>query len=170
MVFPRARRILAALLLCLLLFTTSCAQKAPGRFDQVQQESSRQRSGQAVAKVATQGAEFNKFFPPAEDGYQRVFTQEKKGFAEAKLKKDGKDVAMLAISDTSSIPTTAATYSNSTKKIAGYPAREIGNTQTAILVDNRYQVKVISRDPSFTASDREAWLQKFNLSGLSRLE
>ncbi|MEC4813656.1 MAG: hypothetical protein SAK29_10370 [Scytonema sp. PMC 1069.18] len=170
MVFPRVRRIFAALLLCLLLLTTSCAQKAPGRFDQVQQESSRQRNGQAVARTATQGAEFNKFFPPAEDGYQRVFTQEKKGFAEAKLKKDGKDVAMLAISDTSSTPTTAATYSSSTKQIAGYPAREIGSTQTAILVDNRYQVKVISRDPSFTPSDREAWLKKFNLNGLSSLK
>jgi hypothetical protein len=168
--FPRIRKILAALLISVLLLATACAQQPPGRFDQVQQESSRQRSGQAVAKEATQGAEFNKFFPNAGDGYQRVFTQEKKGFAEAKLKRDGKDVAMLAISDTASTPTTAASYSNSTKQIAGYPAREIGNTQTAVLVNSRYQVKVLSRDPSFTASDREAWIQKFNLDGLARLK
>lgn len=62
--FPRVRRVLVALLLCLLLFTTGCATKAPGRFDQVQQESSKQKSGQAVAKEATQGSEFNKFFHP----------------------------------------------------------------------------------------------------------
>jgi hypothetical protein len=166
----KIRKIFAVVLLSVLLLTTACTPKQPGRFDQVQQESSRQKSGQAVAKSATQGGEFNKFFPPAEDGYQRVFTQEKKGFAEAKLKKDGKEVALLAISDTKSTPATAASYANSTKKIAGYPAREIGNTQTAILVNNRYQVKVLSRSPSFTASDREAWIKKFNLDGLAQLK
>lgn len=168
--FPRVRKILAALLLSIILLTTACAQQAPGRFDQVQQESSQQKKGQAIAKDATQGSEFNKFFPQASDGYQRVFTQEKKGFAEAKLKQDGKDVAVMAISDTTSLPAAAAKFSNSTKKISGYPALEVGNTQTAILVNDRYQVKVLSRSPSFTAADREAWIQKFNLSGLSRLK
>ncbi|MEW6493962.1 MAG: hypothetical protein AB1589_15835 [Cyanobacteriota bacterium] len=166
---PRLRKILAPLLLSLLLLVTSCAQQPPSRFEQAQQESSQQRSGQAVAKNATQGAEFNKFFPKAGNGYERVFTQEKKGFSEAKLKQGGKDVAMLAISDTTSTPTAAAKFQQSTKKIAGYPAVEIGNTQTAVLVDNRYQVKVLSRDPSFTQIDREAWLQKFDLNGLARL-
>ncbi|YAF97685.1 MAG: hypothetical protein AB3A66_08530 [Nodularia sp. CChRGM 3473] len=170
MYFPRVPKILAGLLLSVLLLTTACTPQEPGRFDQVQQESSQQKRGQAVVETATQGGEFNKFFPSADDGYQRVFTQEKKGFAEAKLKKDGKDLAMLAISDTSSTPTTAASYSNSTKKIAGYPAREIGNTQTAVLVNNRYQVKVLSRDPSFSASDRADWIEKFNLDGLAQLK
>ncbi|MEB3218803.1 MAG: hypothetical protein VKN72_21555 [Nostocales cyanobacterium 94392] len=168
--FPRVYKILAALLLSIVLLTTACAQQAPGRFDQVQQESSQQKKGQAVAKDATQGSEFNKFFPQASDGYQRVFTQEKKGFAEAKLKQDGKDVAVMAISDTISLPSAAAKFSNSTRKISGYPALEVGNTQTAILVSDRYQVKVLSRSPSFTATDRETWIKKFNLSGLSRLK
>jgi len=166
---PRTRRILAAVLLSVLLLTTACTPKAPGRFDQVQQESSRQKSGQAVAKTATQGSEFNKFFPSEEPGYQRVYTQEKKGFAEAKLKKDGKDLALLSISDTTSLPTAAAKFSNSTKKIGGYPAVEVGNTQTAVLV-GKYQVKVLSRSPSFTASDRADWLEKFNLDGLAKLK
>ncbi len=170
MFFKRGRRVLAAVLLSVLLLTTACAQQAPGRFDQVQQESSRQKSGQAVSKDATQGSEFNKFFPSAGDGYQRVFTQEKKGFAEAKLKKEGKDAAMLSISDTTSVPGAAAKFANSSKKISGYPAVEVGNTQTAVLVGDRYQVKVLSRSPSFTASDREAWISKFNLSGLARLK
>jgi hypothetical protein len=169
MILPRARRILAALLLSVLLLTTACATKAPSRFDAVQQESSKQKTGQAVAKDATQGSEFNKFFPAAGDGYQRVYTQEKKGFAEAKLKKGGKDVAMLSVSDTTSTPGAAAKFSNSSKKIGGYPAVTVGNTQTAVLV-GKYQVKVLSRDPSFTASDREAWIQKFNLNGLSKLK
>ncbi|MEM9924240.1 MAG: hypothetical protein AAF915_10905 [Cyanobacteria bacterium P01_D01_bin.50] len=170
MKLPRVSRILAALVLSLLLLTTACAQKAPSRFDQAQQESSQQKKGQAVAKNATQGSQFNKFFPSAGDGYQRVFTQEKKGFAEASLKKDGKEVAKLAINDTTSNPTAAKKFDKSTKKISGYPSVEVGKTQTAVLVNNRYQVKVLSRNPSFTASDREAWLKKFDLSGLARVK
>jgi hypothetical protein len=166
----RLRKILAPLLISVLLLVTACAPEAPSSFDQAQQESTQQKSGQAVSKDATQGAEFNKFFPAAGGGYERVYTQEKKGFAEAKLKKDGKDVAMLSINDTASTPDVATKYQGSGKQVAGYPAREIGKTQTAILVGDRYQVKVQSRDPSFTASDREAWLQKFNLQGLARLK
>jgi len=167
---PRLSKILAPLLLSLLLLVASCTKQPPSRFDQAQQQSSQQKSGQAVVKDSTQGANFNKFFPKAGDGYQRVFTQEKKGFAEAKLKKGGKDVAMLAVSDVKNTPSAVTKYQQSTKKIAGYPAATLGTTQTSVLVNNRYQVKVLSRDPSFTASDREAWLQKFDLNGLSRLK
>ncbi|MBW4684941.1 MAG: hypothetical protein KME40_07530 [Komarekiella atlantica HA4396-MV6] len=169
MILIRKRRILAALLLSVVLLTTACTPKAPGRFDQAQQESSRQKSGQAVAKNATQGQKFNKFFPSTGAGYQSVYTQEKTGFAEAKLKKDGKDLAMLSISDTTSTPDTAAKFSKSTKKIGGYPAVEQGKTQTAVLV-GKYQVKVLSRSPSFTASDRANWISKFNLDGLAKLK
>ncbi len=170
MIMPHVRRILAPLLLSLLLLVTACAKEPPSRFSQAQQESSQQKSGQAVVKDATQGSEFNKFFPKASNGYSSVYTQEKKGFAEAKLKKDGKDVAMLSISDTKSLPSAAAKFQQSTQTISGYPAINIGTTQTAVLVNNRYQVKVLSRDPSFTQSDRQAWLQKFNLNGLARVQ
>ncbi|MEA5552850.1 hypothetical protein VB713_18050 [Anabaena cylindrica UHCC 0172] len=165
----RGRRILASLLLSVLLLTTACSTKAPTRFDQVQQESTRQKSGQAVVKNATQGSELNKFFPTGGNGYDRVYTQEKKGFSGANLKKDGKVVAQLAISDTSSTPETASKYANSTKKIDGYPAVEQGKTQTSVLV-SKYQVKVISKDPTFTAGDRAAWIEKFNLDGLAKLK
>ncbi|MCC5614988.1 hypothetical protein LC605_07835 [Nostoc sp. CHAB 5836] len=169
MILHRGRRVLAALLLSIILLVTACSPKTPGRFDQAQQESTQQKSGQSVAKTATQGSEFNKLFPDAGDGYQRVYTQEKKGFAEAKLKKDGKDIALLSISDTTSTPKAAEKFSNSTKKIGGYPAVEIGKTQTAILV-GKYQVKALSRDPSFTASDRADWLEKFDLDDLAELK
>ncbi|WGV23624.1 hypothetical protein [Halotia branconii] len=169
MILNRRHKILAAFLLSVVLLTTACTPKVPGRFDQVQQESSKQKSGQAVAKNATQGEKFNKFFPPKQAGYEQVFTQEKKGFAEAKLKKENKELAALSISDTTSTPSAAAKFSKSTKKIAGYPAVEVGKTQTAILV-NKYQVKVLSRDSSFTASDRAAWIKKFNLTGLAKLK
>ena len=87
MVTNRGRRVLAAILLSFILLTTACSPKAPSRFDQVQQESTRQKSGQAVVKNATQGSKLNQFFPGSGDGYDRVYTQEKKGFSEANLKK-----------------------------------------------------------------------------------
>ncbi|MFN9403286.1 MAG: hypothetical protein ACK57T_26680, partial [Dolichospermum sp.] len=63
MVTNPGRRILAALLLSFVLLTTACSPKPPSRFDQVQQESTRQKSGQAVVKDATQGSKLNQFFP-----------------------------------------------------------------------------------------------------------
>lgn len=116
------------------------------------------------------GGEFNKFFPAAaEGGYTRVASQEKEGFAEYKLKKDGKDAAMLAISDTITNPEAAAKFQQSTRQINGYPAIDQGSTATAVLIDNRFQVKVLSRSPSFTKEDREMWLQKFNFAGIAGL-
>jgi hypothetical protein len=168
MILQRGHRVVAALLLSVVLLTTGCSPKAPGRFDQAQKEST-QPKNVAVAKTATQSSEFNKFFPKASDGYQGVYTQEKKGFANLKLKKGGKDIALLSISDTTSTPNAVAKFSESTKKIGGYPAINVGKTQTAILV-GKYQVKAISSNPSFTASDRADWLEKFNLNGLARLK
>ncbi len=170
---PKIKRwgsILLSLCLCsLLFFSAGCASKAISPYAQVQKETTQRNAPKAVAKTATQGSEFNKFFPDASNGYERVYTQEKKGFAEAKLKKNGTDVAMLSISDTTSLPTAAAKYAQSTTNIQGFPAVQVGTTQTGVLVGH-YQVKVLSRNPSFTVSDREAWIQKFDLRGLSKLK
>ena len=170
MIFQNGRRIFAAMLLSMLLLVTSCATQAPSRYDQAQKESTQRKAPPAVSKQAEQGSSFNKFFPKSSSGFQTVPAQEKKGFAEYKLKKDGKDVAVLSISDTTSTPTAAAKFKSSSKTIAGYPAVNQGTNGTAVLVGDRYQVKIQSRDASFTQSDREAWLQKFNLNGLSRLK
>lgn len=115
------------------------------------------------------GGAFNRFFPATGDGFERVASQEKEGFAEYKLKKDGKDMAMLAISDTVTNPEAAQKFQGSTRQINGFPAIEQGATATAVLVDNRFQVKVLSRNPAFTKNEREAWLQKFDLRGLAGL-
>ena len=165
------RKLVTVGLLSILLFVTltACSPKPTSRFDQAQQEST-QRGVTAVAKKSEQGSSFNKFFPKAGEGYDRVYTQEKKGFAEAKLKKDGKDLAVMAISDTLNTPSAAAKFQQSTATIGGFPSVQQGSTGTAVLVADRYQVKVLSRDPSFTARDREAWLAKFDLKGLSRLK
>lgn len=122
----------------------------------------------ADKKVVINGGEFNKFFPKA-DGYERVYTQEKDGFAEAKLKQDGNTLAMLSVSDTVSNPSATNKYQNSRRSLAGYPLAEVGSTATSLLVADRLQVKVLSRDPDFTSADREAWLEKFDLAGLAKL-
>ena len=170
MFFPRWRNAVAALLLSTLLFATACSSADTSPYAQVQQETTQKGAPAAVAKNAEQGSSFNKFFPSSGQGYQVVFVQEKKGFAEAKLKQDGKDVGMLSISDTTSLPTAAQKYQASSEKLSGYPVLEIGNTQTGVLVSGRYQVKALTRDPSFAKENRRAWLQKFDLIGLSKLQ
>ncbi|MEO0867281.1 MAG: hypothetical protein AAFY17_02310 [Cyanobacteria bacterium J06642_11] len=119
-------------------------------------------------KAVINGGEFNKFFPNA-SGYERVYTQEKDGFAEAKLKQNGNTLAMLSISDTASNPSATAKYQNSERSLAGYPLVTVGSTATSLLVADRLQVKVLSRDDSFTATEREVWLEKFDLAGLAKL-
>jgi len=170
--FDRWRKFLAPLFLCLLLFVTACAPQT-SRYDQVQKETTQRGATPAVAKQAEQGSTFNKMFPKSVKGYKGyevVPTQEKKGFAEYKVKdQEGKTVAMLSINDTTSVPSAAAKYQTATEKIAGYPTVEQGATTTGLLV-NGYQVKVLSRDVSFTRADRVAWLQAFNLKELAQLK
>lgn len=162
-------QVIASVFLVSLLFLTSCTSAPPSRFEQAQQESlNAGNRDTAVSKNAESGGDFNKFFPNSGGGYDRVFTQEKRGFAQAKLKQQGKEVAMLSVSDTISNKSAADDFKNASNKIKGYPAVEKGKNTTAVLVGNRFQVKVTSRDDSFTQQDRIAWLQKFNLDGLAR--
>jgi hypothetical protein len=169
MIFARWLRVFTPILLSLLLFITACSS-TPSRYSQVQKDTTRRGAPSAVVKTAEKGGTFNQFFPDPTRSYEVVPAQEKKGFAEYKLIKDGKTVAMLSISDTSSLPTAAAKYQNSAETVAGYPAVDQGTTATGLLVNDRYQVKVLSRDPAFTKEDRVAWLQKFDLRGLAKLE
>lgn len=163
-------KILTAFCLSSLLLLTACSSQPPSRFDQAQQESTQKGAKTAVVKESKSGGSFNKYFPAEGNGYKIVYSQEKKGFAEAKLKKSGKEVAVMAISDTINTPDAAKKFKSSSQKISGYPAVEQGKTATAILVSDRYQVKVLSRDPSFSAEDRKTWLAKFDLSGLSSVK
>jgi hypothetical protein len=171
MIVSNWRKILISIALSVTLLVSGCSQKEPSRFAQTQKETSGRNAPAAVAKNAEAGGSFNKFFPDGSAGYARVFSQEKKGFAEAKLNKEGKNVAVLSINDTISNPIAAKKYEKSISKIGAYPMiEEAPLKSTGLLVNNRYQVKVASRDPSFTANDRKTWLSKFNLDGLSKLK
>jgi hypothetical protein len=180
----KSQLIIAFILMPLALAGAACFNnESNNRWANAQREST--QGGKTATTPATQsevtpnnparsskplpGGSFNKFFPESSDGFTTTASQEKEGFAEYKLKKDGKDMAMLAISDTAANPEAATKFKESTRQIGGYPAIEQGTTATAVLVDNRFQVKVLSRNPAFTKNDREAWLQKFNLRGLAGL-
>lgn len=163
------RKFLVAFFLTSCLLLTSCAQEAPSRFDDAQQEST-SKGATAVVDNSQSGSAFNRYFPDSGSGYERVYSQEKKGFAQAKLKRDGKEVAILSISDVLDNPSTANKFQDSTSKIKGFPAINQGKTGTAILVGNRYQVKIRSKDKAFTEGDRQKWLSKFDLRGLSKLK
>jgi hypothetical protein len=115
-----------------------------------------------------EGGALNKFFPSdGADGHKRVFTQEKAGFAEAKLQKDGKDVATLSINDASATPDAKGKFSSASDKVKGWPLVTVGKNQSALLVKDRWQVKVSS--PTLDEGARKAWLERFDLSGLSSL-
>jgi hypothetical protein len=116
------------------------------------------------------GGVFNKHFPKDGDGFNVVFTQEKKGFAMADVMKGGKKLAQLSVNDLTANPEAINKYRTSTQQIGGYPAAPVGSNGTAILIANRYQVQVRSTDASFTAADRQNWLTKFNLSGLAQVK
>jgi gas vesicle protein len=163
------RKLLAPMFLSLFLFTTACTPSAPSRYDKVQKDTTGMFNKTAVARKAEKGGKFNQFFPTETRNYKVVPTQEKKGFAEYKLVKDGKTVAMLSVSDTTSLPSAAAKFKDSDFKISGFPAVDQGANATAVLVNDRYQVKVLTRDTSFGKEDRVDWLQKFDLRGLAKL-
>jgi len=158
---PSIRRGVLPLLLAGLL--AGCYQE-PSRFDKVQQET---RGKQATAKEAVAGGDFNKFFPRSEGDYSVVYTQEKKGFAEAEVKKGGEVVVTLAVFDTSSNPDAAAKYRESTESLDGYPEVEVGSQGTAILVGDRIQIQVRSKDAAIDKAGRESWIRRFDLPNLA---
>jgi hypothetical protein len=163
------RKYLVALILSTCLLFTACSQQAPSRFDNAQQQST-SKGATAVVDSSQSGGNFNRYFPDGNSEYQRIYSQEKKGFAEAKLKKDGAEVAILSISDTLNNSSAIDKFQESSTKIGGYPSVTQGSSATAVLVGDRYQVKIRSKDSSFNSSDREKWLGQFDLRGLSKLK
>jgi hypothetical protein len=119
---------------------------------------------------AVAGSEFNKFFPEDQDDYNVIYTQEKEGFAQAQLQFKGVEVATLSISDTANNPSALEKFQQSSTEVAGYPAAAVGELGTAILIADRFQVQIRSKDASFTAADREAWMEQFDLAGLAALK
>lgn len=153
-----------------LIFLVTACSSAPNKYDQVQKDTTGFGKPAAVSKEAQKGGTFNQFFPKSEGDFDVVPSQEKKGFAAYKLNKDGATLATLSINDTISLPAAVTKYGTATENIAGYPSVNQGTTATGLLVNGRYQVKVLSKSTSFSQTDRVDWLQKFDLKGLAELE
>jgi hypothetical protein len=163
-----AHRWLVPLGVALALLLPGCGQeREPSRWEQADQAS--RQNPTAVSKEAVSGGSLNRYFPRPDAPFDLVFKQEKAGFAQASLQRDGRPVATLSISDTANNPSAAEKYRTGSRRLAGYPATSVGSQGTAILVADRFQVQVRSTDPSFGPSDREAWLQRFDLDRLSAL-
>jgi hypothetical protein len=121
-------------------------------------------SAVTAATLAPAGT-LNKFFPKdGEGGFKRIFAADKEGYAEAKLQKDGKEVAVLSISDAENLGPAKAKFEGATEKLEGFPLMTVGKNQSTVLVKNRFQVKVSSQTLDHAA--RKAILSTFDLKGL----
>ncbi len=116
------------------------------------------------------GGDFNKYFPKVESPWDIIYKQEKQGFAQANLNRDGTEVAVLSINDTASNPAAAEKYRSATAKIDGYPSAANGSLGTGVLVDDRFQVLIRSApEKGLSMAERQDWIRKFDLIGLEAL-
>jgi len=143
-----------------------CTQE-PDRWAEAQKKSL--EKPQAVSKQAVAGGEFNRFFPQVEAPWDIVFKQEKTGFAQASLQQDGREVAVLSVSDTLNNPEAAEKFKETKESFAGMPIAAVGEEGTALLVNDRFQVQVRSMDPLIGPEERREWLTKFNLQAIGRI-
>ena len=159
------RRMMLVVPLVLGLAALGC-KREPTRWDQAATE--KLPGAAASAAEVKSGGSFNALFPAdGTDGASRVFSQEKPGFAEAKLRKDGREFAVLSISDAVNDPDVRGKFAAATERLQGYPLVHVGKAQTALLVKDRYQVKVTSQ--TLEPEARKAWLERFNLAGVAGL-
>jgi len=157
----------ATALVAVALALAAC-KKEPTRWDQAAASAKSAAASDQPAPEKVTGGSLNKFFPPdGESGAKRVFTQEKDGFVEAKLEKEGATLATLAISDAQGDDAAKKKFESASENVASFPLVTVGKNQSAALVKGRYQVKVSST--TLDAPARKTLLEKFDLQGLAKL-
>jgi hypothetical protein len=118
----------------------------------------------AASAARISGEALKKFFPKdGDDGYTRTFAANAEGLAQAKLEKEGKEVAGLYILDATRMAFARAKFAESKEQLEGLPVVE-GVAQSSVLVKDRYLVRVSSMTLNHAA--RKAILAKFDLKGL----
>jgi hypothetical protein len=125
--------------------------------------------GNVPKSEVVNGTAFNRLFPKPQPGETIVFTQEKRGFSEARLKSGQETRALLAISDTVTAPEARSKFVRATEQLQGWPLVEQGPQASALLVAQRFQVKVIGQGAGLDPEKRHDLLGAFNLSGLAAL-
>lgn len=125
--------------------------------------------GNVPKSEVVNGTAFNRLFPKPQPGETIVFTQEKRGFSEARLKSGQETRALLAISDTVTAPEARGKFVRAAEQLQGWPLVEQGPQASALLVAERFQVKVIGQGAGLDQEKRHDLLGAFNLSGLAAL-
>jgi hypothetical protein len=172
---PRARALALAVLVPLLALAGACKHDPPpSRWDDAAAAAASRAAAPPSAvsaapkpEIAAGGA-LNTFFPKDQDGATLTYSAEKTGYAEAKLRKDGKELGVLSISDVRNNPDAASKFSAAPDTSLGWPLVTQGKNQSAVLVAKRWQVKVSS--PALDERARKGWLAKFDLAGLANLK
>ena len=125
--------------------------------------------GNVSTRLVVNGPAFNPLFPKIHPGEQLVFTQEKRGFSQARLKEGETTKALLSISDVLTSPSTRAKFSAAKLELQSWPLVDQGTQASALLVADRFQVKVIGQGAELTPDDRHDLLNAFDLKGLAAL-
>jgi hypothetical protein len=129
--------------------------------------------GGTVGDIATRevvnGTLFNRLFPKPQTGEQLVFTQEKRGFSQARLKQGAEVRALLSISDVASSPASRNKFIHTEERIQSWPLVDQGSQASALLVADRFQVKVIGQGSGLDAQQRHELLGAFDLAALAAL-
>ncbi|MDR9403228.1 MAG: hypothetical protein RI580_07300, partial [Halothece sp. Uz-M2-17] len=81
----------------------------------------------------------------------------------------GEELALMSISDLANNPTAAKKFEDSQDSVQNYPLVTQGSKASAVLVNNRYQVKIVSSNETFDEKSRQEWLGKFDLETLAQL-
>ena len=161
----------AALLLPAVLLLAGCGEEPDNSNWDATQAATEDGDTRAVDTVdGADGGDWNQFFPPQEGDWDRVYRQEKRGTATADYEKDEEVMFTITVSDTAENVSARGKFADAVMEIDGFPAVKQGSKTTAVLVNDRYQVKAIGKSDAFTEADREAWLKKFDLAGLAAFD
>jgi hypothetical protein len=129
--------------------------------------------GGTVGDIATRevvnGSSFNRLFPRPQAGEELVFTQEKRGFSQARLKRGDEVKALLSISDVATAPASRGKFLHSSEQLQSWPLVDQGSQASALLVADRFQVKVIGQGSGLDLQQRHELLGAFDLPALAAL-
>jgi hypothetical protein len=121
------------------------------------------------ARLVVNGMAFNRLFPKPQPGEELIFTQEKRGFSQARLKEGDSTKALLSISDVLTAPEARDKFNGASQQLRSWPLVEQGPQASALLVADRFQVKVIGQGSGLDQEKRHELLEAFDLPGVAAL-